>query len=185
MKSYGSACVCENGHVISSSIEMDGLPSSFCVQCGKKALTACECGNRIRGGAGRLRRRTSNLYDRQTPDVFIVDGGTYLPPSFCDSCGAAFPWTRRLFEVADDVAATLDPAEAEEFKRLFGVLGRGEPGAEASAKRIGQLLKNAPPVVVGVLKDLAVNILANCCPNGGGSLGAGSTGTQRTGGTCN
>ena len=40
-------------------------------------------------------------------------------------------------------------------------MARDEPGAAASAKRIAQLLAKAPPVLVGVLKDLAINVFAN------------------------
>jgi hypothetical protein len=84
---YQSAAVCRRGHVLTGAIEDHREVADRCTECGAPVLTACpDCGHRIR-------------------DYFVIPEVTRAPqdrPSFCDKCGAAFPWvgrTERLYEL--------------------------------------------------------------------------------------
>ncbi|GAB3164907.1 hypothetical protein GCM10027059_21740 [Myceligenerans halotolerans] len=86
---YQGAAVCRRGHVETDCLELEPEPEAVrsavvhnCSRCGATILTACrECGQRIRG-------RWSN--------PLAVACTSYSLPSFCDGCGAAFPWVTRV-----------------------------------------------------------------------------------------
>ena len=88
---YEGAAICRRGHVetqyINPSRERPVLAEN-CPECGARVLTACpSCGLRIRG-------------DMFIPGVIGVSD--YRRPSFCDGCGAAYPWAtraERIFEL--------------------------------------------------------------------------------------
>lgn len=100
MGTYMSAAVCRRGHVITDRMEHHGQIGERCTTCGGRILTACpECGYRLRG-------------DYEVEGVMFI--GEPSRPSFCDKCGAAFPWVDRqgrIYELQnrlDDEG--LDPA---------------------------------------------------------------------------
>lgn len=75
--------VCHNGHVITASLYREpqqGL--SHCDRCGAATLDRCAtCGHPLRGST-------------VLPGLTTV--GRPRPPSYCDLCGAAFPWAQPL-----------------------------------------------------------------------------------------
>jgi hypothetical protein len=80
----GSA-VCRRGHVITDQLRPDRLEDALvtrrCSECGGRVLTACPtCQRRVAG-------------DLFVPGVLAF--ATPAAPSFCDGCGAAFPWASR------------------------------------------------------------------------------------------
>jgi len=100
MGTYMSAAICKRGHAITMNMESRDQIGQRCTTCGAQILTACpSCSYRLRGE-----------YD--------VEGVAWLGetplPSFCDQCGAAFPWVNRqgrIYELQnrlDDEG--LDPA---------------------------------------------------------------------------
>jgi hypothetical protein len=74
--------VCRNGHVVTERLRAD--PESgrtHCERCGAATLEQClTCGQAIPG--------TGRALD-------LVTIGTVPPPSYCPTCGAAYPWVRR------------------------------------------------------------------------------------------
>jgi hypothetical protein len=81
---YKGAVVCRRGHVEAWNVgpgnTMMGFPER-CPTCGANVLAGCpHCNWRIRGGY-------------VIPAVPFVD--EYIRPSFCDRCGAAYPWATR------------------------------------------------------------------------------------------
>ena len=93
--------VCKNGHVITDLL--CGCPergSAHCDRCGAPTLDHClTCGRKIPGAV-------------HVPG--LVPAGSQQPPSFCATCGAAFPWTTRPSAVAPDGRSRLEQA----FRRL-------------------------------------------------------------------
>ncbi len=75
--------VCDNGHVVTDRArEQPELLGSRCPRCGAGTLSRCQtCGTELPGAAG-------------LPGLSTV--GTREPPGFCSTCGAAFPWSKRL-----------------------------------------------------------------------------------------
>ena len=86
--------VCRNGHVITDLLHAypdRGL--SHCDRCGATTLDRCAtCGLEIPGAV-------------HVPGLVPV--GKSLPPEFCSSCGAPFPWSRKgeLGEAADPMVS--------------------------------------------------------------------------------
>src|SRR3954471_11740020 len=87
--------VCRNGHVVTDllwSSPERGL--SHCDRCGAATLSACPtCG-------------------KELPGALVVPGlqpvGAERPPSYCSTCGAAFPWTeKRSLPAAPDALGRL------------------------------------------------------------------------------
>jgi len=79
------AAVCRRGHVLTDQLRPDRLEDTVvtprCKECGGRVLTACPtCRRRIAG-------------DLFVPGVIAF--ATPDAPSFCDGCGAAFPWASR------------------------------------------------------------------------------------------
>ena len=91
---YDVQQVCLNVHQITAMF--NAYPQSrreFCAKCGAKTIYQCpQCSEPIKG-----------LY--RAEGIMILGGGTEVP-TFCEKCGAAFPWAGA---VADDEVTRLDP----------------------------------------------------------------------------
>lgn len=76
---YDVALICENGHVINSHVhKYPDQNSKFCSVCGALAISSCpHCQQNIKG--------------HSTGDYSYLS--TYKVPSYCEHCGAPFPWT--------------------------------------------------------------------------------------------
>jgi hypothetical protein len=106
----GVACL--NGHVITAAAEAYSTRAATtrCKDCGAATIRICrECGVGIRGG-----RYTNRLDDRAEPEWAV--------PSYCHSCGAAFPWTRLKREAIEATIAELQELDATEREGLLAVV---------------------------------------------------------------
>jgi hypothetical protein len=92
--------VCQNGHVITDLLRtFPDRGQDHCDRCGAVTLDQCAtCGIEIPGAV-------------HVPGFVPV--GRSLPPEFCSSCGAAFPWSKR----AETGAATDALADLEQLLR--------------------------------------------------------------------
>lgn len=102
---FQAARICRRGHVLDSSLnpqELENLNQQKCSTCGATCLKACpKCDFRIKG---RL----------CVPQV--ISFRDFEPHSFCDNCGAAFPWASqqdRIWELQN----ILDEEELSESDR--------------------------------------------------------------------
>ena len=75
--------VCLNGHVINAGVRKNPQRNqNFCDSCGEETITTCpKCDGAIPG-------------DLQ--DTGVVIGFQPSAPEFCEHCGEAFPWTRKV-----------------------------------------------------------------------------------------
>lgn len=101
---YKGAAICRRGHVETVYVdprEQRALAEN-CPKCGARVLTACpSCDLRIRG-------------KRHVPRV--VSGTAPPRPSFCDGCGAAFPWASRS-ERIQELENLLDEEDIDDADR--------------------------------------------------------------------
>jgi hypothetical protein len=132
MADYTSAAVCRRGHPARIAIEYAEEPiAQRCDTCGAEVLTACpECGQRIRGG-------------------FVgVIGGGYIPPDFCDRCGAPFPWLSRqglIYQLQDMLdEEKLDPATRLEVREQLDALTDPELDEKEQLRRWSRIKRQAP-----------------------------------------
>lgn len=132
---YKPAAVCTRGHALSENIEWEGELPVRCTTCGAKVLTGCPaCGQRIRG-----------YYD--VPGVAAIGFG-YDPPSFCDRCGAAFPWVgrkERIYELQNRLdEENLDPATELELRETLDALAEGGLDEKTERQRWERVKRLAP-----------------------------------------
>jgi hypothetical protein len=91
--------------MITDDLTCRGDTGERCTKCGAKVLRACpECGHRIRG-------------DYHVEGVVAVGFETPVP-SFCDRCGAAFPWVDRQGRIYE-LENRLDDEDISEGERLI------------------------------------------------------------------
>lgn len=84
MNYYHNALICENGHILSPTIDLKtNFDSPFCTECGARTISKCpHCESEIRGVS----------YD--SLDFY------YSLPSYCHNCGKPYPWTESALKVA-------------------------------------------------------------------------------------
>lgn len=150
--SYRAATVCSDGH------PQDALRTSRptgdlgrCGQCGEDILANCqECGIRIRGIGGGA----------------DVAGEAYMPPEFCDECGAPHPWASREALVGRlQNLLKKQSATSEELRRISADLDRlRDPGVgehdqikivERVRRTVPGLIRTGTPILQAVLTSEA------------------------------
>ena len=91
--------VCENGHVITDVLlSQPGRGQRHCDRCGAPTLDSCPtCGQQIPGSV---------------PLAGLTTTGYRRAPACCASCGAAFPWSRRV-----EKSPPRDTGDLEQFLR--------------------------------------------------------------------
>lgn len=131
---YDTAQVCRNGHVVNDRAA--GSPQhnqSFCDLCGQATMTACDlCSTSIRG--------------HYHSSIVILGVGPTPAPTFCYSCGAAFPWTEAKLKAANELTEEMDGLSDEEKARLRANLAdliAETPRTEIAAMQTKRLLDKA------------------------------------------
>ncbi len=101
---YYDAQICLNGHVQSAG----GFPfkqGEHCNKCGAECIDDCPgCKTPIRGM------------------VANTNWVGYAPPSFCHSCGRAYPWMEDRLQTAKELLKHDDKLSLEEREKLWGLL---------------------------------------------------------------
>ena len=141
------ALICTNGHAATETIrhsDPDEL-GAFCAECGASTLNCCPgCQAPIPGS-----------------DPMWL--GLWTRPSFCVSCGAAYPWTeaglsaaRERLSAARESIAFLDGLSHEEREELRGSLDAlivNTPWTQVSALKAKRLIAKARGPAVSTMVD--------------------------------
>ena len=148
---YDTMQVCMSGHRINFRVrEFPDLNKAFCPDCGEPTITACpKCNEPIKG--------------TYIADPALIASPIRLPlPSFCDACGAAYPW--QVSRVANALRVLrsqgFDEAEVQEIEKNLPDITHDTPRSQAAALRILKTLgkfvgKPAYEVGVKVIGDIA------------------------------
>jgi hypothetical protein len=145
-KGYGTAVICEEGHVASIHVEQNPHQNKpFCPECGAKTITKCpSCSTPIPG------------YELDSMSL-----APYKRPGFCVECGKSYPWTEKLLQSAADTADLvegLNDAEKAMLKRSLEEIIRGTPSADTAAQKVKILAVKAGKWSADLLKNLLVEI---------------------------
>jgi hypothetical protein len=145
---YNTAQVCRNGHPTTSCLELSPeLSSKFCPQCGADTISSCpQCNANIRG-------------EYKVPGV-VVFGSRYSPPSYCFSCGAAFPWTAERIKTAQELADEIDelsPNERRQLKDSIVDLTK-DNRTELASVRYKKLIEKAGAGVASAMNKIVVAV---------------------------
>ncbi len=149
MGEYNKAEVCLNGHPTTG--DYAGSPeftSKYCSKCGAETTRECpSCQSMIRG-----------YYD--SPGVISFH---YESPSYCHSCGGAYPWTQAALEAAKELVEELDELSRDEKDKLSGsvdVLVQDSPKAQVAAVRFKKLMGKAGTVASDAMGKILVNVVS-------------------------
>jgi hypothetical protein len=137
-----------NGHPATSNLELSPeLAGKFCKECGAAVITNCpSCKSAIRG-----------YYD--VPGV--VSLRPYDPPSFCEDCGTAFPWTAEKLRIASELTEELEDISDEDRKRIkesIHDITRDTPATSLAAVRLKKWLGKATDAVGTALWKITVEV---------------------------
>jgi len=153
MNHYDVAQICLNGHVINSKArKYPEYNKNYCPKCGEKTITNCpKCGKSIRGA-----------YCAEDA-IFVPSSLIYVPPKYCEYCGAPFPWTERKIKKVKELLKSLDELPAEDIgllESLISQLIREEAGVEVAAYRTRSLIQKLKPASVDIVKTVLSDILS-------------------------
>lgn len=141
---------CVNGHFINAAVKASPeFNKRHCDKCGAETITECpKCKGIIKG-------------ELHVPGI-VVGGYTFPAPSFCEHCGAAFPWTEARLEAAKELAGEMEgltPEERELMKQSLDQIVRDTPQTTLAATRFKKLAtkagKGAAAAIWELVKDLA------------------------------
>ena len=148
---YDKAQICKNGHLINDSMEkFPQRNKDFCNICGEPTLNKCpKCSNDIKGAQYHIQEYGSSGI------------GRYNIPSFCDSCGAPFPWTNEKMEVAKELAFEIEGLSADEkqiLSKSIDDIVKDTPRTELAATRIKTILAKAKGPSLSLFKEFLIKI---------------------------
>lgn len=156
-KYYQTAQICENGHVITSSVEDNPEQcEKFCHHCGAKTLTNCpRCKNSIRGDYVYI--------DREDIEYGPIILEHMKRPSFCPDCGQPFPWTVKAVAAAKELVAAdskLSDQDKNDFKNNVEKLTHNSFETISTAIQVKKILLKVGAVTAEGLKDILVSIVS-------------------------
>ena len=149
MSEYYIAQICENGHVISSTLKNSSeQDQKFCHICGASTLIKCpQCQSPIRG----------KLFDMYG---MLAD---YEAPNYCLNCGHAFPWTENRLKAAHEFVQMQDKFSDEErqfFDKSIDDLVKDTPSTTVSASKIKMLLNKAGPPMAAMFREIIIDVVS-------------------------
>jgi len=153
---YDVAQICPNGRVINSAAKSrPEYNAQFCSRCGEKTTAECaHCHTPVRG---------SLLHDISWSNHQADYEVNYVRPSFCRTCGEAYPWTHRKLEAAKDLARELDGLDDAERQLLANSLDdivRDTPSTSVAATRFKRLVAKGGAAAAEMFKDILTDIVS-------------------------
>ena len=145
---YDQMQVCLKGHQITAfAMRQPNSRRNFCSSCGSQTIDACEdCGKQIRGY-----RHLEGVFS------FAED----VVPTYCDHCGAAFPWQRDAIENLKEIIrqGELNEHEISEIEQALPDIISDGPKTQSASYKLKRLLPRlgAPvyTITVKIISDLA------------------------------
>lgn len=142
---YDVLQVCHHGHIITARAESAKVNQRLsCNECGQPAIMTCpSCTKPITGA----------LWHGSSKQWLCPA----KPPSYCDSCGAPFPWTDRALSAARelvDLAKSLGPKERQALKDMLPDLIADTPQTPVAVIRMRQWLGKARPEFGRAMREL-------------------------------
>jgi hypothetical protein len=150
MGTYDIAQICREGHVVNTMArDYPESNEAFCAKCGSATVTACDgCQAAIRG-----------YY--HVPGV--LGGFAFDRPSYCQACGAPYPWTTSALAAAADLADEADglsAQERDELKATFPDLVRDTARTQGAALRFRRLAAKGGKGAADALRSVLIEVVA-------------------------
>jgi hypothetical protein len=147
-RTYHHAVICQNGHVISASLDIEEDSIQYCDECGKETIYACqECNQPILGWLC-------------NPHVSMLI--PFKPRSFCRFCGKLFPWTKAKIKALEETIDFEDSLTEEEKKLMKSNIDdiinetpRTEIASMKFKKGLAKAGKESAKIVRNIIVDIA------------------------------
>jgi hypothetical protein len=157
MPHLNQAQICENGHVVTDSVNLEPHQAErFCSKCGAVTIVKCaECGAPIRGSET---RETGYVYNAPTYQV-----GMGAKPLYCFECGKPYPWMKRATAALDEVlreAGDVEDDEREEAASDLRDVAQESPRTPAAVARLKRLMKKLVPDLAEATRKIIVDVAA-------------------------
>lgn len=161
-KSYETAQICENGHIITIRYNSEKHEQEhFCSKCGTKTFTECKyCHEPIKGSLV-IKSRSLNLISGYYDDYaspYKIETKHYdeyfKMPYYCYNCGKPYPWTEALLtETSEliDLMSELTTEQKNELKKYIPNIIVEKSSTKSSAIKISKLLKPVEKSLVDAL----------------------------------
>ncbi|MBY7009425.1 DUF2321 domain-containing protein [Clostridium botulinum] len=144
---YHIAQICENGHLITGSI--DTSPELSQNICGAKTLTKCpNCNKNIKG-------------NYEVEGVAFLGSTIHQAPSYCPECGEPYPWTKNALDATKELLtmdSDLDEAEIQYLSENMNSLLSDTPKTKVVATKFKLALKKVSITTASAIKDILVDI---------------------------
>ena len=148
-KTSGSKENCKKTFAHSLSSNYSELRKNFCPKCGEKTILSCQsCNARIKGD-------------------YYVEGvigfSRFHVPSFCDNCGAPYPWTERSKTAAYNLihfSDTLTLDEKHELNNSINDLLKDLPNSKLAELKFKKYAAKAGKEVANGLRDLLIDLVS-------------------------
>lgn len=160
MSYYHTALICENGHLLASSLEYAGAKDApHCERCGARTLSACaNCNAPIRGG-----------YAHHTQLYGTSYVARYDAPKFCHECGKPYPWTASAVMAWREMAEESEGLDESEKRRLAASIDDlvcDTPRTQLAVQRLKQLAPKLGVTVWGGMKEVLVSVATEAARKG-------------------
>jgi len=145
--SYRTAQVCQNGHLITSAIELSPeRQQKFCGKCGASTLTTwLGCNSPIHGY-----HDSPGIVSMRAVDI----------DAYCYHCGAGYPWTvarleagRELIELSNE-----EPSEKESLKNDLTAVTTDTPKGKVAGLRLKRFIAKAGAEIGPPLRQIVVDV---------------------------
>tara|TARA_B100001996_G_C18587125_1_gene564614 strand:+ start:265 stop:786 length:522 start_codon:yes stop_codon:yes gene_type:complete len=163
MNSYRFTQVCINGHIVTDrAANNDKLIQQYCETCGNEVTTSCQhCKTKIRGREEFFRHTVSIGSSHQGVKELSL---CYEKPSYCHSCGKAFPWVESAIKQIMDIAKNQEELSEEDCKQLHDVLtelSKNSSTSEIAAFKFNTIIGKVGSTVKNIVTETVVKIITD------------------------
>lgn len=149
---YDKAMICENGHLITSSLSIDSRQNQkFCDTCGSSCVTSCKnCNEPIKGSLNQA-------------NVVYLDY-IYPIPNYCNFCGEKFPWLKKKIEAIEkliELAPEIDIKDRKMVLEYLPDLSINTPRTELAIITIKKILNKSKKYGKIILEKIITEVAAD------------------------
>lgn len=164
---YDTAQICINGDLINKHVKASpSLNKNFCDVCGAKVISECpECQSPIKG-CHHIEIHLKDSINWETNEIIPeiethCQQHEYVIPSYCDNCGAPYPWIQQRLDYAKELIAEMNELTSEEQEKFNNSLPKiliETPQTPLAANRIHTYLAKIKPIGKEAIKQLFFDV---------------------------
>lgn len=152
---YDTAQVCQNGHIITDSIQVNPkINQKFCDKCGTSLITECpHCNASIRGR-------------KYIPDVYakyrVIN--LYDVSKYCYQCGKPYPWLQTKLEAARELTHLIENITSEDIDILTNSIDdivNDTPKTEVAAIKFKHIIQKYSKSFLDTFRNILIDVASD------------------------